>query len=207
MDCDKKVRIIGITGSIAAGKSLVAEIFRSQGAYIIDADILSREAVTPGSPGLARISETFGPNLTHPDGTLDRAALSEIVFNNPADRKKLEAILHPIIRQLFLEKLESARKDTREGQLIAYVVPLLFESQNKYPELEKIVVVSCDRETSIERIMQRDGSSRETAEKKVAAQLPIEEKEKLADIVIKNDSSLEELSKRATEVYSALVAG
>lgn len=199
-----KMHIFGLTGSYASGKSSVAQILTELGAYIIDADLLAREVVAPGSPAYQEIINFFGNDILLKDGQLNRKKLSEIIFNNTSSKKKLEEITHPKIRQLFLQKLNDACSKLNDQGVVFYVVPLLFESSNKYPELEKIVVVSSSEEDSIRRIIERDKCSRETAEKKYYSQIPIKEKEKKADYVIFNNSNLSDLETRTKEVFTAL---
>jgi dephospho-CoA kinase len=197
--------IAAITGSYAAGKSLVAEEFRKLGAAVIDADVLAREIVKPGSEALSEITKKFGIEILNPDGTLDRKKLAGIIFADPDSRVKLEEITHPRIRELFLKKFKETKETLNPPGLIIYVVPLLFESKNKYPEIEKIIVVSAPEKESIERIIQRDGSSRELAEKKYYSQMPIAEKEKRGDYVIRNNADMTALRASVNKVFSELM--
>ncbi len=193
--------LIGLTGSIGTGKSAAANIFASLGARIIDADILAREVVAPGTPGLKEVEAAFGPAIIRSDGTLDRGALGIIIFNDAAARKRLESILHPKIRKRFLETITTISLDK---MLVIYVVPLLFESQNLYEELEKIIVVSASPTVALARIMKRDNCSEALARKKLQSQMPIAEKEKRADIIIWNEGTEEELRQRVAEVFHSL---
>ncbi len=202
---NKTALIIGITGSYASGKSTVAEIFKSLGAYIIDADRLAREIVMPGEPAYNEIKTHFGSDIIQEDLTINRKKLGEIIFNDLANKTKLENITHPRIQELFYKKLNEAKSDSA-NKLIIYVVPLLFESKNKYPELEKIIVVSADKNTSIERITKREGCSRELAEKKYLSQMSIEEKEKKADFLIKNNSDMASLEASVEHIYRKLTS-
>ena len=200
----KTLQIIGLTGSYASGKSTVAEFFRRLGAEIIDADLLAREVVQAGSAGLEQVTKAFGTEILQGDGSLDRKKLAGIIFNDPLSKEKLEAIIHPKVRDLFLSKLEASKKKLANGGLIIYVVPLLFESKNKYLELEKVLVVASPREFSINRIMQRDSCARDLAEKKYDSQMPPEEKICKADFVINNTSGLEHLETQVGELFSRL---
>lgn len=198
------VPVVALTGSIASGKSAVAEVFKELGAHILDADILAREIVVAGSPGLEEIRKRFGDGVLTTDGQLNRRKLGEIIFADPAARADLERITHPKIRELFLRRLDELKNKVTDSQPVVYVVPLFFESGYAYPEIDKIVVVSAERETCIRRIMQRDDCTRELAEKKYDAQLPIEKKEASADFVIKNNSDLKSLREEAVRVFKEL---
>lgn len=194
--------IIAITGGIGSGKSAVTKLFESWGASIVDADLLAREVVVPGSEGLSRIAAAFSDELILADGTLNRPKLASIIFSDPEKKHLLESILHPLIRQRWLTKLEELK--AHGAPIIVYVIPLLFESHRPMPELEKIVLVSAPVETRINRIVARDGFSREMAELRIAAQLPDVAKFEQSDFVIVNDSSLAELELKAKEVFEAI---
>ena len=186
---------IGLTGTIGSGKSLVAEQFRELGAAVIDADELAREAVKRGTDGLQLIAGHFGARILTAEGDLDRKALGSIVFNDPAERRQLESILHPRIRQLFRKRLAELQSQDPTPSLIIYAVPLLFESGYSYEELDRVIVVAAPYEVCKERIMKRDGSSAELAAKKLSAQLSSDAKASRGDFVINNDGSI--LSTRA----------
>ena len=197
--------IVALTGSIGSGKSQAAEIFRECGAHILDADVIAREVVLPGSKGLEAIKQTFGEQYLLPTGELNRAKLGALVFSKPEQRVKLEDILHPRIRELYLEKLSALKSLSPAPKLIIYVVPLLFESRYSYPEIDGIIVVSAPKALSIERIMKRDNFTLEQAEKRYQSQMPIEEKESKADFVIRNDSSIENLKLITRKLYAQLL--
>jgi len=194
--------IIAITGGIGSGKSAVTKLFESWGASIVDADLLAREVVVPGSEGLSRIAEAFSDQLILADGTLNRPKLASIIFSDSGKKHLLESILHPLIRQRWLTKLEELK--ARGASIVVYVIPLLFESHRPMPELEKIVLVSAPVETRINRIVARDGFSREMAELRIAAQLPDVAKFEQSDFVIVNNGSLAELEQKAKEVFDAI---
>ncbi len=179
---------IGLTGGIATGKSTVAGLLAERGAYIIDLDLIAREVVEPGQPALARVAERFGQAVLREDGTLDRKKLGSIVFADEAQRKALEAILHPAIRAVMKERME-ARESNHPEQLVVVDVPLLFESKLE-SYFEQIMLVYVPREEQLKRLMKRDGLSREDAKRRLAAQMSIEDKKALADIVIDNSSDL-----------------
>jgi dephospho-CoA kinase len=199
-----KTRVVAITGGIGSGKSVVAKLFESWGAKVVDADILAREVVQPGSEGLAKIVENFSEPLTLADGSLNRPMLASIIFSNPEKKKLLESILHPLIRKRWLDKLSELR---RSGvPVIAYVIPLFFESRTAMPELEKVILVSAPEDLRVRRIMGRDGFTEEMARLRLSAQLPDSQKFERSDFVLVNDSSLEELERKTKEVWHALSA-
>jgi len=205
-------KLVGLTGVIGAGKSIVGREFEKLGAIIIDADTLSRDAVKPGSAALKSIQLEFGKEILTATGELDRARMGEIVFKDPQKRTELENIVHPEVRRLFFVQLETIKMRNlatppSEIPLVVYIVPLLFESRFSYEELEKIIVVSAPRETCLKRIIERDKCPRELAERKLDSQLPIEEKEKRADFVIRNEGSIEDLSQQVKEVYQKIRVG
>jgi dephospho-CoA kinase len=181
---------IGLTGGIACGKSTVAEMLVDLGAILIDADQLARVVVLPGRPALNQIAARFGNKVINPDGTLNRKALGEIVFNEPHARKDLEAITHPFIRQEMWGQMAQAELN-HPDQLVVVDIPLLYESglQSKF---EKVMLVYVPEEVQIQRLMKRDHLTPEAAQLRLAAQMPIEQKKQLADIVILNEGSLTE---------------
>ena len=196
--------VIAITGGIGSGKSVVTKLFEQWGAKIVDADILAREVVKPGSEGLRKVLNNF-EDMMLADGSLNRPKLASIIFSDPEKKKLLESILHPLIRQSWLEKLEELKKTG--APLIAYVVPLFFESTSEMPEIQQVVLISAPEETRIARIMDRDQFPRDLAELRIRAQLPDSTKEAKSDFVIKNDSTLEELVEKASQVFSSLALG
>jgi dephospho-CoA kinase len=195
-------KVIAITGGIGSGKSAVAKLFERWGAQTVDADILAREVVEPGSEGFQRVVEKFGPDMVLADGSLNRPKLASIIFSDPEKKALLESLLHPLIRGRWLSQLE--RLKNSDVPLIAYIVPLFFESTSQMPEIEKVVLISAPEETRIARIMSRDLFPRQIAELRIKAQLPDSAKIDKSDYVIKNDSSLEQLESRAREVFSEL---
>jgi dephospho-CoA kinase len=188
---------VGLTGGIGAGKSAVAAIFARLGAFIIDTDSLGREVVAPGSAALSEIAVLW-PSAVK-DGTLDRSALAEIVFRQPAELERLNALLHPRIRKLAADR-ESCAKP---GQPIVHVVPLLFETgYDRF--VDKSVLVAAPLEERIARIVERDAMSGNEARARVAAQIAPEAARTRADYVIENDGTLEQLEARTRAVYEAL---
>jgi dephospho-CoA kinase len=188
---------VGLTGGIGAGKSAVAAMFAGLGAFVIDTDALAREAVAPNSDGLLEIARVW-PQVV-PSGMLDRAALAEIVFNDPAARERLNAILHPHIRRLALEREAHAKP----GQLIVHVVPLLFETG--YDRLvAKSVLVVAPLEQRIERIVERDHTDEARVRARMATQIAPEAAREHADFIIENDGNLEHLRERTSGIFEQL---
>ena len=186
---------IGLTGGIASGKSAVADMFAELGAVIIDTDVIAREMVMPGQPALDEILEAFGPDVIGPDGFLDRRAMRKRVFEDEPLRLRLEEILHPRIRD------ETFRQASRAGgayQLI--VVPLLAESPLK-DYVDRILVVDCDEEIQVNRLLQRDAETVEQAQRILAAQASREERLAIADDVIDNSGSLEETRRQVGKLH------
>ncbi len=188
---------VGLTGGIGAGKSAVAAIFARLGAFVIDTDALAREVVAPGGTALSEIGVLW-PSVVQ-GGALDRSALAQIVFRQPAELERLNGLLHPRIR-----KLAAARESgARPGQPIVHVVPLLFETG--YDSLvDKSVLVAAPLERRVARIVGRDGMTENEARARVAAQIAPEAARTRADYVIENDGTLEQLEARSRAVYEAL---
>ncbi|MGK7901805.1 MAG: dephospho-CoA kinase [Hormoscilla sp.] len=180
-------RIIGLTGGISTGKTTVSNYLAAVYKLpVLDADVCARDAVQPGSPLLEKIAARYAADILLPDGTLDRPQLGEIIFRNPSERRWLEDIIHPYVRDRFLAAIHEI-SDT-----LVLVVPLLFEAQMTDLPTE-IWVVSCDRQQQIDRLMQRNALSLEQAHARINAQMPIEEKCQQADLVLDNSSSREVL--------------
>ncbi|MFY9631246.1 MAG: dephospho-CoA kinase [Candidatus Cybelea sp.] len=188
---------VGLTGGIGAGKSQVAGIFGDLGALIIDTDVIAREVVTPQSDGLLEIARVW-PAVVR-NGVLDRAALADIVFSDAAARERLNALLHPHIRRLAVERESRAAP----GQLIVHVVPLLFETG--YDRLvDRSVLVAAPLERRIARIVERDRLDEARVRARMAAQVEPGEARSRADYVIENDEDLDHLRERSEAVYRAL---
>ena len=197
------MKLIGLTGGIASGKSTVAKILKRLGAAIVDADALAREVVEPGHEAWKDIVETFGAEVLQPDRTLDRQKLRATIFNNPAARKKLEAIIHPRVRALAEERIH---QHTAAGyEIVVYEVPLLFEG-NLHEWLRPVVLVTCDLDTQKRRLQERDGLSAEASQKHIEAQMSLAEKRRLADYVIENDGSLKDLEGEVQTVLNKIKA-
>ncbi|MCS5496940.1 dephospho-CoA kinase [Cnuibacter physcomitrellae] len=181
---------VGLTGGIAAGKSTITKRLRELGALTADADQLSREAVEPGTPALARIRERFGDGVIGEDGHLDRAALGAIVFADDAARADLNAIVHPAVGALTAQRRAEAAA-TGPDAVFVYDVPLLVETGGRR-DFDVVIVAEAPEEVRIDRLMQLRGLSREEAERRIASQASDEERRAIADIVIDTGGTLEE---------------
>ena len=181
--------IIGLTGSIASGKSTVAKMIESYGLPIVDADVVARQVVEPGTPTLKKIEEAFGPEVIAHDGSMDRAKVGSIIFHNEEMRKTLNGIIHPAIREEMLRQRDEFISFGEKN--IFMDIPLLFESKLEH-FVEKIIVVSVNREVQLQRLMERNGFTEEEANARIATQIPVKEKEQLADAVIHNNGTLED---------------
>jgi len=195
--------LVGLTGGIATGKSTVSAMFRARGCIVIDADILAREVVEPGQPAYERIVAAFGPRVVAPDGALDRKALGSIVFADPQRRKELEAITHPEIRARFAARLAELTEQGFDG-IVIFDAAVMIESGN-YKNMDRMVVVTADAEAQVRRQRERDGASVEAATRRIASQMPLAEKVKLADHVIDNAGAREATAARVAEVHEALL--
>ncbi len=190
--------LVGLTGGIGSGKSEVGKIFAGLGAFLIDADLLAREAVTPGSGPLQCIHERW-PQTRNLEGGLDREVLAGIVFSNAEELKALVEILHPVVREL----MRLRRRDASPGQIVVHEVPLLFEG-GTYREMDYNVLVVAPWEQRIARVMARSGCTREQVVQRMAAQIRPEDAAKLANATLHNDSDLVHLEAEARRVYAEL---
>ncbi|HEX8671225.1 MAG TPA: dephospho-CoA kinase [Longimicrobium sp.] len=193
---------VGLTGNIAAGKSTVARIWRSLDATVVDADVLSRQAVEPGTPALARIVEEWGDEVVEAGGGLDRAALRRIVFADPSARERLEAIVHPAVAELREEAYRAAEE--RGERVVVADIPLLFEA-GLVDDFDAIVLVDAPEEVRLARLVGDRGMDPEEARRMIAAQMPSELKRARADFVISNTGTLMELDRRSREVWTELL--
>ncbi len=192
---------VGLTGGVASGKSTVAALLRELGAVVVDSDVLAREVVEPGTPGLAAVLEAFGPGVLDADGRLDRPALGALVFGDEPARRRLEGILHPLIRARAAE-LEAAAPD---GAVVVHDIPLLVET-GQADRFDAVVVVDVPVETQVERMARDRGMSREDALARVKAQASREERLAVATHVVDNTGTREDLRDRVTEVLEELVS-
>ncbi|HXR48877.1 MAG TPA: dephospho-CoA kinase [Candidatus Limnocylindrales bacterium] len=181
------MKLLGLTGGIGMGKSVAAQFFRERGAQVVDADELAHQLVEPGQPALAAIQTVFGRNVVAPGGQLRRDELAQIVFADPAARKKLEAILHPRIQACWLAQIETWRREDRP--LAVAVIPLLFETKSE-SRFDKTVCVACSAAQQRQRLLER-GWTPKQIQQRIAAQWPIEQKIAHADFVVWTDGSLE----------------
>lgn len=199
----KKFLLVGLTGSIATGKSTVSEMFRRLGCEVIDADLLAREVVAPGEPALAEIAEEFGRDVLQPDGALDRKKLGAIVFGDAARRKRLEQITHPAIATRFQRRLAELEARGFDG-IVLWDAPVMIESGG-YKSMEKLVVVATDEATQAARLCARDAIEALEADRKIKSQMPVAEKAKLADYVIDNAGDRAATERQVREVHEALL--
>jgi dephospho-CoA kinase len=200
------VRIIGLTGGIAAGKSTVSRRWADHGGVVVDADRLARDAVAPGSTGLARVAERFGPSVIAPDGSLDRPALGAVVFADPAARKDLEAITHPEVWRLAQQAFDAAGSADPDA-IIVYDVPLLAEARGSRPlRFDAVVVVDAPAAQRIERLVEHRRMPRDEAERRVAAQASDADRLAFADHVVDATGTLEQTIRSADEVWSRITA-
>ncbi|WP_422395408.1 dephospho-CoA kinase [Salinibacterium hongtaonis] len=200
------VLLIGLTGGIASGKSLVAARLAELGAHHIDADLLAREVVAPGTDGLREIAEAFGTTVLQPDGSLDRAALGSIVFSDPEARATLNEITHPRVRDLVAERVAQAEAADPDA-IVIYDVPLLAEStQGNRLQLDSVVVVHSDTEDRIRRMVEDRGMSREEAMHRINSQSTDSERLAIADVVLDNHGTREALLAQVDELWSALLS-
>lgn len=206
-------RVVGLSGGIGSGKSTVARMLVARGAVLIDADAIVHELQAPGAPMLAELAEAFGPEILGPDGALDRARLADRVFRDPEARRRLEAIVHPRVGAEMARRLAAARE--AGAPVVVLDIPLLFEGRARAAAggpargasalpFDATVLVYAPREVQIERTVARDGCTRAEAERRVAAQMPIEEKRALADHVIDNSGSLAETERQVEALWARL---
>ncbi|WP_046225380.1 dephospho-CoA kinase [Paenibacillus dauci] len=190
---------IGLTGGIATGKSTVSAWLVQHGAALVDADLIAREIMMPGHPVLQQVRERFGAHMLNVDGTLNRKQLGEHIFTHPEERQALEGITHPAIRALIHSRVAELEAADPQRLVIADI-PLLLEAKDAY-QFDEIMVVYVPREVQLQRLMQRDGLTAEQAEKRLAAQMDIEEKKRIADIVIDNSGTLEQTQQQLQQFW------
>jgi dephospho-CoA kinase len=198
------MRLVGITGGVASGKSLVLRTFTNLGAYAIDCDVLSREAVVPCSKAWWEIVHLFGEEIVKRDLELDRKKLRAMVFSDVKKRTALEKIIHPEVRRKCVERIEVIKKIESESKAIVVVdVPLLIETGTQ-DDFDTVIVVYVSEETQIRRVMERDGLTKKEAQEMIGLQMPLKEKLRFADIVITNEGTLEETEKHVRTVFEGL---
>ena len=196
------MQTVGLTGGIGSGKSAVSRLLREHGAVVVDADLVAREVVDVGSPGLAAVVEAFGPEVLRADGSLDRPALGRRVFSDPESLARLNAITHPRIaertRALFRQAAES------DADVLVHDVALLVEN-GLTGSYDAIVVVAATPETQLDRLVRLRGMAEDEARARIASQLPLEDKLAVATHVIRNDGPLEELAPQVERVWASLL--
>ncbi|WP_270179547.1 dephospho-CoA kinase [Alkalihalobacillus sp. CinArs1] len=188
---------IGLTGGIASGKSTVAEMLRTLSIPVIDADVIAREVVEPGEPALEEIVRVFGEEVRTDDGYLDRKRLGSVIFSNNEKRSLLNEIMHPAIRKRMLAEAKAYEESGHKHVVLD--IPLLFESKLSYL-VDRTLVVYVDSKTQLERLIERDKSSKEEAVQRIRSQIPIEEKRQLADKVIDNTGTREATEKQLRNI-------
>jgi dephospho-CoA kinase len=197
------MRVFGLTGGIASGKSAVAKQIRSRGIAVVDADALAREVVLSGTDGFDAVIAAFGKGMIGLDGELDRKKLGARVFADAAARKILNAIVHPRISAISGERLQAL---AAEGRALACYEAALLVENGLAEAFRPLIVVAVSLPVQVDRLMARDGLSRSDALARISAQLPLAEKVAMADYVIENDGALEELLPRVTGVLDAILA-
>lgn len=190
---------VGLTGGVASGKSTVSAILAELGAVVIDADALAREVVARGTPGLDAVVAEFGPGVLTPEGDLDRPAMGRLVFGDDAARRRLEAIIHPLV----IERMAEIEATAGEDDVVVHDIPLLAEG-GRADTFDAVVVVDAPRDLQVERMLGDRGWTREDAESRIAAQATREERRAIATHVIDNNGTLEELRARVEEVLDQL---
>lgn len=193
---------VGLTGSIAVGKTFVCECFRDLGCYILDADQTAREVVEPGTIGLERISNTFGSEVLQNDGALDRKKLGEIVFGDEEKRKLLNSIVHPLV--IEKQNLWITQREAEDSDGIAIIDAALMIESGGYERFDKLIVVWCEPDIQLARLMKRSGFTAEESQRRIDAQMPQEEKKKLADFLIDTSKGFEDTRRQVSETFAAL---
>jgi dephospho-CoA kinase len=190
---------IGLTGGIASGKSTVSAMLRELGAVVIDADQLAREVVAKGTPGLAAVVEEFGPGLLTPDGDLDRAAMGDLVFSDQSARKRLEAIVHPLV----FERIVDLETHAPPGSVVVHDIPLLAES-GRADTFDAVIVVDAPQDVQVARMVRDRGWTEAEALSRIAAQATAEDRRAIATYLVDNTGSLEDLRAEVEKIYAAL---
>jgi dephospho-CoA kinase len=194
---------VALTGGIATGKSHVRARFESLGIPTVDADILARDAVAPGSAGLAAVVHRFGTEVCDADGTLNRRKVGAIVFRDPQARRDLEQIVHPYVREMTERWFASL--DPQRVPFAVADIPLLFEGRRE-ADFEAVIVTACEPATQLNRLMARDGLGEAEARQRIAAQWPLQKKVAKADYVVRTDGSLDDTNRQVDEIASTLRA-
>ena len=194
--------VVALTGGIAAGKTTVTDILSARGARVIDADILARQAVQPGSPALQGIQEKFGADVLDSTGSLNREALGKLIFHDPDAREALNAIVHPRVRELYEAELSAIQAETPDA-VVVYAVPLLAEARS-VSEFDAVIVAHAPEEVRLARLQEHRGFSEEDARARVGSQVSDEARLAMADSVVDCSGSLEETRSVAHELFDEL---
>jgi dephospho-CoA kinase len=197
------LRVVGLTGGIGTGKSTVSAMLRDLGATVIDADEATRAVQAPGSEGLRRLAAEFGDGILTAGGELDRARLGDIAFNDPEARRRLNAIVHPLVREWMAERLQEAVE--RGDPVVVMDIPLLFEARGA-GAFETVLLVYAPEELQLERLVQLRGMTADAARARIAAQMPIEDKRRQATHVIENTGDLDDLRRGVERVWGELAS-
>jgi dephospho-CoA kinase len=192
--------LVGLTGGIGSGKSTVSRMLADRGAVVIDADDLARRAVEPGSPGLEKVVEAFGPGVRAANGSLDREAVAAKVFADPEARRKLESITHPEVFRLYAEEIDRYRGTDR---IVVFDAPLIVET-GAADGFDLLIVVSASEDAQVRRLMADRAMNEQAARERIASQLPLEDKVRVADVVIRNDGAVEDLVPQVDALWAQL---
>ena len=193
---------VGLTGSIAVGKTFVCEVFRERGFHVLDADLTAREVVEPGTEGLALVVREFGAEILLPSGALDRSKLGEIVFANEDKRQLLNSIVHPLVIRDQDRWITRVEQEDPHG--VAIVDAALMIESGGYKRFDKLIVVWCRPEIQLQRLMVRNGLPEAAARQRIAAQMPQEEKKKFADYLIDTSGGFEDTRRQTAEIAGRL---
>ena len=194
--------IVGLTGGVASGKSTVSRILREEGAYLIDADQIARELVQPQTPAWRALIDAFGEEVLEKDGSIHRKKLAALVFSHPEKRERLNQLLHPRIKEETERRIKEIGQ--RDPEAIVVIDAALLVETGAYREMDWLIVVFSTEAQQIERLEKRNGMRPEEARQIISAQMPLEEKLKLADGIIRNEGSIEETKRKAKEVFQEL---
>lgn len=194
--------IVGLTGGVASGKSVVSQILKEEGAYLIDADQIARELVQPRTPAWKELIKAFGKDILQKDGSIHRKKLAAKVFSDPEQRNLLNRIIHPWIKKEMDRRVQAIGQKDPEA-IVVIDAPLLIET-GSHREMNKVIVVTSTEEQQIERLREREGMNPEEAKRIIASQISTEEKVSVADFVIQNEGSLEDVERKTREVFQEL---
>ena len=191
--------IAGLTGGMACGKSFVARAFTELGCFVVEADELGHEVLLPGGDAFEPVVAAFGRDILNPEGQIDRSALAAVVFANPVELARLNAIVHPAVRNLALRRMKESK-----APVVVYVAAILIES-GAYKDVQKIIVVTCPREQQVERSLDRPGATQAGVLARLERQMPLEEKKKHADYLIDTSGTREETLRQTRIVWEDLI--